>query len=144
MLFTHGREAYRRNSYAILYMFYKNVLITLPVFFFGIFSCFSSTPIYDNLMYQFYNVCFTFQAIIWYAVFDWEHKKETLLSKPDYYRIGLINACFNKLIFYRWYFNAIWQSLIILFLTLATFTMEGGYSAMGNLDSIDIEGVFIF
>jgi phospholipid-transporting ATPase len=35
-MFLHGREAYRRNSYVVLYMFYKNVLLVLPIFYFGL------------------------------------------------------------------------------------------------------------
>lgn len=43
LLFCHGREAYRRNSFLVLYMFYKNVMLVLPIFFFGMFSAFSGT-----------------------------------------------------------------------------------------------------
>ena len=43
LLFVHGREAYRRNSFLILYMFYKNVIYVLPIFFYGICSTFSGT-----------------------------------------------------------------------------------------------------
>lgn len=38
LMFCHGREAYRRNSYLILYMFYKNVIYCLPIFYFGFYS----------------------------------------------------------------------------------------------------------
>lgn len=38
LMFVHGREAYRRNSYLVLYMFYKNVLVVLPLFFYGYWS----------------------------------------------------------------------------------------------------------
>lgn len=32
LLFDHGREAYRRNSYLVCYIFYKNVIFVLPMF----------------------------------------------------------------------------------------------------------------
>lgn len=32
LLFTHGREAYRRNSYLVCYIFYKNIVFVLPQF----------------------------------------------------------------------------------------------------------------
>lgn len=80
MLFVHGREAYRRNSYLILYMFYKNLLYVLPFFYFGFYSWFSGTNFYDTWMYQTYNVLFTGFPLIWYCVFDFEHTKEKLLS----------------------------------------------------------------
>jgi phospholipid-transporting ATPase len=47
LLLVHGREAYRRNSYLILYMFYKNVIYVLPIFWYGVLSAFSGTQIYD-------------------------------------------------------------------------------------------------
>ena len=43
LLFFHGREAYRRNAYAVSYMFYKNILETVPIYMFGLFSLFSGT-----------------------------------------------------------------------------------------------------
>jgi len=41
LLFIHGREAYRRNSFVIIYSFYKSVLFVMPQFWFGLFSVFS-------------------------------------------------------------------------------------------------------
>jgi magnesium-transporting ATPase (P-type) len=41
LLFIHGREAYRRNSFLILYNFYKNVLYVSAQYFFGFRSTFS-------------------------------------------------------------------------------------------------------
>jgi len=38
LLFVHGREAYRRNSFATCYIFYKNILLTAPLFIFGFYS----------------------------------------------------------------------------------------------------------
>ena len=51
LLFVHGREAYRRNSYLILYMFYKNVIYVLPIFWYGCLSVFSGTQIYNKYLY---------------------------------------------------------------------------------------------
>jgi phospholipid-transporting ATPase len=41
LLFVHGREAYRRNAYVICYMFYKNLLMNMPLALYGILSQFS-------------------------------------------------------------------------------------------------------
>ena len=35
LLFCHGREAYRRKTYLIMYMIYKNILLVVPVWVFG-------------------------------------------------------------------------------------------------------------
>lgn len=41
LLFNHGRENYRRNSYLVIYMFYKNVLFVTAQFWFGFANAFS-------------------------------------------------------------------------------------------------------
>ena len=41
LLFVHGREAYRKNSYVLLYNFYKNVIYIFVQFLAGYFSVFS-------------------------------------------------------------------------------------------------------
>ena len=51
LLFYHGREAYRRNSYLALYMFYKNILFVMPLFWFGFFSSFSGQTLYESVLY---------------------------------------------------------------------------------------------
>lgn len=69
-------------------MFYKNVLFVFPMFFFGFFSVFSGTVIYDPFLYQVYNLFFTGAPIMWFAIMDLEYSKKELLSKPKYYKIG--------------------------------------------------------
>lgn len=89
-------------------MFYKNVLLVLPIFYFGVFSAFSGTQLYDVLMYNIYNVVFTGMPVCWFAVYDWQYSKQTLLDNPGLYKIGLKNKCFSRFIFARWYFYATW------------------------------------
>mmetsp|Transcript_8430 Transcript_8430/g.7963 ORF Transcript_8430/g.7963 Transcript_8430/m.7963 type:complete len:230 (+) Transcript_8430:971-1660(+) len=91
LLLVHGREAYRRNSYVVGYMFYKNIIFVMSIFWFGIFSTFSAQMIFDELFYQMYNIVFTSLAIFWFAIYDLEYPKEVLLTEPKYYIIGLEN-----------------------------------------------------
>lgn len=77
MLFFHGREAYRRNSYLILYTFYKNFLYVTTQFYFGFYSAFSGQPLYEQFLYQLYNITMTALPIMWYACFDFEKKRQT-------------------------------------------------------------------
>lgn len=118
LLFTHGRECYRRNAFLINYTFYKNVLLVMPIFFFGIFSAFSGVLIYDVMLYQLYNTLMTGLPVGWLAVYDWQYSKQELLNNPAHYKIGLKNKCFSPWIFWRWWFYAIWQSFFILMGTL--------------------------
>lgn len=121
LLFCHGREAYRRNTYLIMYMFYKNILVVIPVFVFGWFSQFSGCDIYNSIFLNLYNLAFTAIPIIWYAVFDWEHDKETFLNKPSLYKIGMIDVYFNFGAFWRWILYAVGQGIFIVYIVLYTF-----------------------
>jgi len=76
LLFFHGREAYRRNSMLVLYNFYKNFLYVVPQFYFGFFSAFAGQPLYEQLIYQMYNITMTSLPVLWYCVFDFQYKKD--------------------------------------------------------------------
>ena len=108
LLFFHGREAYRRNAYAVSYMFYKNILETVPIFMFGSFSLFTGTQIYNSLLYVSFNLFFTSLPIIWFSTMDYEYPKEIIIRRPRLYRIGLQDVYFNKYVFWRWIFYAFW------------------------------------
>ena len=108
LLFCHGREAYRRNAYLVSYMFYKNVLEVTPIWTYGFLTCFSGTFIYNTFLYTDYNLMFTGVPIMWFACYDWEYDKKTLLSRPKLYRIGIEDVYFNQTVFWRWFFYAVW------------------------------------
>lgn len=142
LLFTHGREAYRRNTYLIMYMFYKNIILVIPVFVFGWFSLFGGTYIYSNIFLDLYNVMITAIPIIWFAVFDWEHPKDTLLNCPKLYAIGLHDVFFNTTAFWRWFSYAVWQGILICLIVVYTFSntaITDGQSA-----GLTLEGNYMF
>lgn len=78
LLFFHGREAYRRNSYFVLYNFYKNFLYVVTQFYFGFVSAFSGQPLYEQFIYQLYNITCTSAPIMWYSTYDYEYEKDEL------------------------------------------------------------------
>ena len=129
LLLYHGREAYRRNAYAVCYMFYKNILETIPIFMYGWLSLFTGVVIYDQTLYVCFNTFFTCVPIIWFGIFDFEYSKRVLSSRPRLYRIGIQNIYFNKWEFWRWIFYAFWQSSLIVF---ASFYILGSVSSDEN------------
>ena len=50
---------------------------------------------YEPIIYQFYNVAFTAFPIIIFAMLDQEFPKQTFLTDPRKYIIGLTNECFS-------------------------------------------------
>ena len=134
-------------------MFYKNVIYVLPIWWYGFYSFFSGTQIYNTLLYQSYNIFFTGMPICWYCTFDWEHSKIKLLANPHLYDIGLQDKCFNPVVFWFWYFSAVWQGAVLLFLTFSTLSWSESeelsligpvHSKMTISGSLNLNGVFIF
>lgn len=132
LMFAHGREAYRRNSYLVNYFFYKNLVYVTPVLYYGIFTKFSGTLFYDTFFYQFFNVSFTGLPVAWYSMFDWAYTKETLLSDPTLYSLGLKRRSFNAYVFSRWLLNAIWQSIFIMIICFNCLEERAGYDSKHN------------
>jgi len=112
-MFVHGREAYRRNAFLVLYNFYKNILYITCQYIFGFWSGFSAQVLYEPLIYQMYNITFTSVPIMYYALFDFEYdkfawtdadqksnkKKDYFFTNPALYKIGLTNSCFSYRLF---------------------------------------------
>ena len=68
----HGRECYRRNSRLVTYNFYKNMMLVLPQFWWGLNNGLSAISLYDPIMYQCYNLFYTSMPIVLFAIFDEE------------------------------------------------------------------------
>jgi len=153
LMFVHGRECYRRNSLLVIYMFYKNLIYALPIWWYGMFSLYSGTQIYNIWLYNAFNVVFTGMPICWYCAFDWQYSKRKLQNDPKLYRIGLEDRCFNNFTFWKSYINAVWQSLLLLWLPFFTLDESSGL-AHSSIDgetreqavsgSLILNGVFIF
>lgn len=123
-------------------MFYKNVIYVIPIFMYGWISFFSGQPIFNNILYNGYNIVFTAIPVIWFAVFDWEHDKETFLRNPSLYRIGIENVFFNDWVFWRWFGYAIWQGTLLLFLSF--YTIDLAMNKYGKLGCLTLDGNFVF
>ncbi|CAD8171215.1 unnamed protein product [Paramecium octaurelia] len=122
LLLVHGRESYRKNSELVLYNFYKNVILVFPQFWFSIYNNFSGQRIYDNLIYQAYNIFYTSVPILIFAIFDAEYSEQMLYSnKYSTYSIGLTNSCFNTSLFILMLVNSIYSSTIIAFFSIYIF-----------------------
>ena len=118
LLFVHGRECYRRNANLICYNFYKNVLLVIPLFYYGMFSAYSGQLIYNLWTYQLFNIMFAAMPIVIYAVFDKEIAYFELETIPTYYKLGLQGELFSTSIFWFWILEAFCQGLVIVLLSL--------------------------
>ena len=99
LLFIFGRECYRKNSNVVLFTLYKNMIVALPAFWFGMNNFYTPNPYYDPVLNQFYNTLFTFFPIIIYGIFDKEYSKVKLLFAPLLYKPGHDRFYFNNKVF---------------------------------------------
>ena len=70
LILYHGRENYRKNTTMILYNFYKNLILVLPQFWYGIYNGFSGQFLYDTWIFQLFNIIFASMPIGIYAIID--------------------------------------------------------------------------
>ena len=108
----------------------------MPIFYFGLFSQFSGSQIYDVYLYNGFNIFFTGQPILWYAIYDWQYNKEELLLNPLLYDIGLRDLNFNQITFWTMYIYAILHGGLMLVLSFYTLDESAGEWLVGtNQDS---------
>ena len=117
LLFFHGRECYRKNSWVILYNFYKNVLFVAPMIFCGIFSLFSGTTIYDPWIHQFYNTFYCILPCFWFGIYNYEYEKEELINNPKYYIQGIYKKLFHIKRFIKFNSMAFIEGVIIFIIS---------------------------
>ncbi len=69
-------------------MFYKNAIYVMPQFWYGALNTFSGQTIYEQWIYQLYNIVFTALPVMWYAFQDSEYERMKLLDEPELYEAG--------------------------------------------------------
>jgi magnesium-transporting ATPase (P-type) len=77
----------------------------------------------------------------WFAIFDWEHKKDVLMDNPKLYKIGLEDVYFNGWVFWRWWFYAIWQGTLLMLIVF--YTIGVGEGPDGKNGTLMVAGNYI-
>jgi len=144
LLFVHGRECYRRNAVVVWYNFYKNMLLVLPLFWYGTMSAFSGQILYNMWTYNLYNMSYAFFPIFLYALFDKEMPLEELEANPKYYRPGKEEEGFNKWVFWKGIGEAALKSVIICFLTFFSLCYYTGDESNGKDPNIWHGGIAMY
>lgn len=125
LLFVHGRWNYIRMSRLVVYMFYKNIMLSAAQFWYTFASGFSGQKVYLELGFQVYNICFTSMPIVALAVYDYDVSDTMSIKFPKMYYPGPQDMFFNKSVFCIWIASALFESMGICFWTLL---------AVNNLD----------
>ena len=145
LLFVHGRESYRKNSFIVCYNFYKNFLFVLPQFWLGFINFFSGQYLYDPWIYQLFNIVFACFPIVWFGIYDKEVSYDILISDSRYYTQGIINKLFHNKRFWKWILYGIIQALFVYFYSFITCKVvnDGYVHDLGSQGSIAYSGVVL-
>ena len=136
LILKHGRYNYIRMSGLVCYIFYKNILMSLSMFWFN-FNCgFSGQKYFTEGAIQMFNLIFTSLPILTFGAADRDISVGYVYKFPNIYKACIDGSYFTTGLFWRWISTAIFESVILSVLSLYfmenalpdTATMIGGYS----------------
>lgn len=143
LLLVHGRWSYKRFSEMIPCFFYKNVIFTLALYWYGIYNNFDGTYLFEFTYLMFYNLAFTSLPVIFLGIFDQDVSSKVSLLVPQIYRTGILRTEWTEIKFWWYMADALYQSVISFFfpylLYYITFPNANGLP----LDHRFLVGVFV-
>lgn len=131
LLLVHGRWSYKRLAEMIPCFFFKNVIFTLALFWYGIFSDFDGSYLFEYTYLMFYNLAFTSLPVIFLGIFDQDVSDVVSLVVPQLYRSGILRSEWTNKKFLLYMADAFYQSLISFFFPYLVFYTSGFVSSNG-------------
>jgi magnesium-transporting ATPase (P-type) len=86
----------------ILYSFYKNFLLILPMFYYSFTNLYSGTALYDSWLIMSYNIAWTALPVMIMGIMDKDLNPEIIMESPKLYQDGIFSKLFNARIFIKW------------------------------------------
>jgi len=127
LLLKHGRYNYIRMSNLVCYVFYKNVMGSIAMFWFNTKCGFSGQKIYAEGAIQMFNLLFTSIPILFYGVYDRDVPIEMVRKFPKMYNEGVTNKYFNTKVFWSWVGTALWQTPILCLVPFGFYEQNGDH-----------------
>lgn len=115
LVLVHGRWSYKRLSEMIPEFFYKNVIFTLALFWYGIYNDFDGSYLFEYTFLMFYSLAFTSVPVILLGVLDQDVSDTISLVIPQLYRSGILRLEWNQTKFLWYMLDGLYQSAICFF-----------------------------
>lgn len=131
LVLVHGRWSYKRLAEMIPSFFYKNVIFTLALFWYGIYDNFDGTYLFEYTYLMFYNLAFTSLPVIFLGIFDQDVDGHISLLVPQLYRSGILREEWTFLKFYWYMLDGFYQSIICFFYPWFLYSKTGNVSNNG-------------
>ncbi|KAH8505874.1 hypothetical protein H0E87_012901 [Populus deltoides] len=113
LLLVHGHWNYQRIGYLILYNFYRNAVFVLMLFWYILFTAFSTTSALTDWSSVLYSVIYTSVPTIVVGILDKDLSHRTLLQYPKLYGVGYRHEAYNIRLFWVMMADTLWQSLVL-------------------------------
>jgi phospholipid-translocating ATPase len=105
----------------------------LPSYFLNVVvSLFSGQRLFEEILYQLFNVVFTASPIIIFGVFEQDITKKDCLEFPQLYKVGPDKVHATRRTFVQWLLTGVWHSICVFFIP---------YLVMCKTQIIDRDGI---
>jgi phospholipid-transporting ATPase len=119
-------------------------MLVFCMFWYGFYSNFSGVFLYEVIIFQCYNILFTFFPIFFYGIFDQQFDRKVLLKNPILYKAGMECQLYNNKNFMLNFFNSLIHSGIIVLFPILCLCSTFTHPTSGQLLSLPQTGQFIF
>jgi len=107
------------------YFFYKNMMLTLVLFFYSFYCGYTGQTLYDSWTLSLWNLVFTLVPPFTYGLFEKDVDDQTIYKYPKLYRRMQRGRLFTYRTFMFWMNSAIWHAVVIYFGLLIILPNDG-------------------
>lgn len=132
LVLVHGKWCYKRLGEMIPQFFYKNVIFTLALFWFGIYNNYDGSYLFEYTYLTFYNLAFTSIPVIVLGILDQDVNDTISVVVPELYRAGILRTEWNQRKFIYYMCDGLYQSAISFFFPFLLFH-KGHYITKNGL-----------
>lgn len=139
----YGVLTLRVMAQAVLYSFYKNIVLTLTLFFYTFNTGFSGTSLYESLVYSGFNF-FLGLPIFGVGVLDRDISAANSLAHPVVYESGRVNMLLSMRKMSQWILHAIVHACIVYFVPYFTWRTAGTWASNGQVSGLYCFGLTVY
>lgn len=122
LLIVHGRWSYRRIADMHSNFFYKNVIWTLAMFWFLIYTNFDATYLYQYTFILLYNLLFTALPVTTLGAFDQDINAKAAMAFPQLYIRGIQGLEYTRTKFWLYMLDGLYQSAVVFYIPYLVWT----------------------
>lgn len=132
LLLVHGRWSYVRVADMHANFFYKNIIFTVSMFWFFIFSSFDATYLFEYTLLLMYNLFFTSLPVGFLGAFDQDVNPTAAMVFPQLYKRGIASLEYTRTRFWLYMFDGLYQSAVIFFIPYFAYGTGESWSSQGR------------